>query len=135
MRKIASPRDLQAELHRLLAYSQGKEPSREVLASELRALADRVAAKRQQLDPSKALEGNAVAYFYVGGNEHDGDPESVDLRKGDIPLKVLEKHLEKRLGHGAKVQPHGSKELECHATGHDGKPYSYITPVKVEARK
>ena len=47
MQKIASPQDLQAELRRLLAYSQGTQPSREVMATELRSLAasvDRVSA-------------------------------------------------------------------------------------------
>jgi len=43
MWKIASPQDLQAELQRLLAYSQGYQPSRTQLASELRGLAERVA--------------------------------------------------------------------------------------------
>ena len=42
MRKIADAQDLQAEISRLLAYSQGQNPSRERLASELRGLADRV---------------------------------------------------------------------------------------------
>lgn len=95
----------------------------------------KTAAKREQLDPSKPLEGNAVAYFYVGGDEDDGDPESVSLRKGDVPLKAVEKYLEKRLGGGAEVSAKGSNELTCKAKGYDGKPYSYVTPVKVEARK
>jgi hypothetical protein len=43
MRKIAGPQDLQAELQRLLAYSQGENPSRQVVARELRKLAVRVA--------------------------------------------------------------------------------------------
>lgn len=48
MKKIASPQNLQAELHGLLASCQGPaHPSRERLASELRELADRVAG-----DPS-----------------------------------------------------------------------------------
>jgi len=45
MRKIAAPQDLQSELRRLLAYSQSHQPSRQVLASELMDLADRVAVK------------------------------------------------------------------------------------------
>lgn len=134
MKKIATPQDLQAELRRLLAYSQEKTPSREVLAAELRELADCVAAKRQLLDPKKELEGNAVAYFYVGGDENDGDPESIALYKGEVPLKVVEKYLERRLGEGSKVKPDGSK-LKCQAKGYDGKQYEYATPVKVEARK
>lgn len=94
----------------------------------------RTAAKRELLDPSKALEGNAVAFFYVGGDEKEGDPESIALRKGDVPLKAVEKYLERRLGEGAQVSAHGNG-LTCKAKGYDGKPYSYTTPVKVEARK
>lgn len=93
----------------------------------------KTAAKREQLDPSKALEGAAVAFFYVGGDENEGDPESVTLQKGDVPLKAVEKYLERRLGDGAQVSIQGSK-LTCKAKGYDGKPYSYSTPVKVEAR-
>ena len=44
MDKIASPQDLQAELNDILASCQGDErPSREVIAADLRDLADRVA--------------------------------------------------------------------------------------------
>jgi len=95
----------------------------------------KTAAKREQLDPSKPLEGNAVAFFYVGGDEKEGDPESVDLKKGEVPLKVVEKYLERRLGDGSEVSAKGSNELACKAKGYDGKPYSYTTSVKVEARK
>lgn len=45
MHKIASPSDLQSELHRILSYARTSTPSRQVIASELRDLADRVAAK------------------------------------------------------------------------------------------
>ena len=56
MQKIASPQELSAELHRLLAYCSGTErPSREKLASELRELADRVAGqiRWQERDDAK----------------------------------------------------------------------------------
>lgn len=43
MKKIASSKELQGELQRLLAYSQGRHPSREKLATELWDLANRVA--------------------------------------------------------------------------------------------
>jgi len=46
MDKLASPQDLQAELRRLIAYSQSDEPSRQKLASELHKLADRVSAQK-----------------------------------------------------------------------------------------
>lgn len=90
----------------------------------------KTAAKRELLDPSKTLEGNAVAYFYVGGDERDGDPESIALRKGDVPLKAVGKYLEKRLGAGAEVSAKGSTQLICKVKG-----TSYTTPVKVEMRK
>lgn len=45
MQKIASPRELQAELKAIMAFVHSSEkPDREVVASKLRALADRVAA-------------------------------------------------------------------------------------------
>jgi hypothetical protein len=43
--KIASPQDLQKELITLLAHAEGVNPSREKLASAMRDLASRVAAK------------------------------------------------------------------------------------------
>lgn len=44
MDKIASPKELTAEIRSLLAYAEGKEPSRVRLAADLSALAKRVAA-------------------------------------------------------------------------------------------
>ena len=46
MDKIASPEELTAEIRRLLAYAEGKEPSREKLAAGLSALAGRVATDK-----------------------------------------------------------------------------------------
>lgn len=46
MDKIASPQDLQAELRRLLAYSQSERPSRARVASELRTLSERLSSPR-----------------------------------------------------------------------------------------
>jgi len=42
MDKIASPDDLTAEIRSLLAYAEGENPSREKLAKDLSALAERV---------------------------------------------------------------------------------------------
>lgn len=42
VQKIATPQDLQAELHGLLTYCQSEQPSRGRLAAELRELANRV---------------------------------------------------------------------------------------------
>jgi hypothetical protein len=92
--------------------------------------------KRQQLDPSEVLEGPAVAFFYVGGNEFSGDPESMVLRPGEKPLEVVAQYLRRRLGAGALVTAEPKRSgLLCTATGHDGKPYTYFTQVKCEARK
>jgi hypothetical protein len=47
MRKIATPQDLQAELHGIMAYVHATEkPDRQVVASQLRGLADRLAFQR-----------------------------------------------------------------------------------------
>lgn len=67
MQKIASPQDLQAELHRLVAYCQSGHPSRELVASQLRGLADRVAGYHR---------------FKVGDRVEGGDiPEDHDTGK------------------------------------------------------
>jgi hypothetical protein len=42
MKKIASPQELQTELHKLLAYCERKSPSRALIASRLYILANRV---------------------------------------------------------------------------------------------
>ena len=60
MRKIASPQDLQTELQSILALCQGEErPSRERLAAELNALADRVAGTPLG-DAAKILKGKDI---------------------------------------------------------------------------
>ena len=46
MDKIASPNELTAEIRSLLAYAEGKEPSRERLAAGLSELAARVAVEK-----------------------------------------------------------------------------------------
>jgi len=95
----------------------------------------RTAAAHQKLDPSKPLEGNAVAYFTVGGDENEGDPESIALQKGHVPVQEVVKYLHKRTP-GAKAQlGHHPGEILVHDIGWDKKPYSYTTKVKVEARK
>jgi hypothetical protein len=58
MRKIATPQDLQAELRRLLAYSQERQPSRQVLASELMGLAasvNKLSAGKNVQDAQRAV--------------------------------------------------------------------------------
>ena len=93
------------------------------------------AAQPAPLDPSKPLEGNAVAYFTVGGDAHDGDPESVSLTKGHVPVQEVMKYLHKRTP-DAKAQPgHHPGEILVHDIGWDKKPYSYTTKVQVKSRK
>lgn len=95
----------------------------------------RAAASRTLLDPSKPLEGNAVAYFTVGGDARDGDPESISLQKGHVPVQEVMKYLHKRTPN-AKTQPgHHPGEILVHDIGWDEKPYSYTTKLKVESRK
>jgi hypothetical protein len=55
MRKIASPKELQAELVALIDYCDGHQPSREVVASKLQKLASRVV---HEWDP----ERNCIIY-------------------------------------------------------------------------
>ncbi len=56
MDRIASPQGLQAELRRLLDYSQSPKPSREKLASDLRELAERVAAYGYETLPASEVD-------------------------------------------------------------------------------
>lgn len=56
MSKIASSKELQSELHRLLAYAQTVNPSRKRLASGMRVLAARVADRQ-----SAALGWSGIA--------------------------------------------------------------------------
>jgi hypothetical protein len=72
--RIASPTELSTELRRLLDYSQQVTPSRHVLATKLRSLAERIktAAKNKKFDGYIALATDDVK----------------DLRKSDV-FRVL----------------------------------------------
>ena len=73
MNKIASPQELQDELRRLLASSQETNPSREKLALELRALADKVAMGRvasMEGDAEKILALFKKNFKYVSVSGH-----------------------------------------------------------------
>ena len=95
MRKIASPQDLQAELRRLLAYSQSDQPSREMLASELRGLADRVAGNLKKLPSVGATKRWAVM---------DGDTQIGTVEKNRSTKRSLEPyHAEVGSGKDAKA--------------------------------
>jgi len=93
----------------------------------------RTAAARALLDPSKPLEGNAVVYF--GGDCDELDPESLDLHKGDVPVQVVIRYLEKHHKDGKAKPGHHPGEIEFHGTGWNGSAYSCVTKLKVEARK
>lgn len=47
MDKIASPKELATELRSILAYSEQEKPSRDKIATDLRALADRTAGESE----------------------------------------------------------------------------------------
>jgi hypothetical protein len=90
------------------------------------------AAKPAPLDPSKPLEGNAVAYFDI-----DGDPESVALVKGDKPVEMVMNYIHKRLKDNNGKAQHGQHpdEILVHFTDYEGKPASFTTKVKVQSRR
>lgn len=96
---------------------------------------DRRAAAAQDLDPSTPLEGNAVAYFTVGGDENEGDPESIALQKGHVPMQEVIRYLHKRTPAAKAQVGHHPGEILVHDIGWDKKPYSYVTKVVVKSRK
>jgi hypothetical protein len=84
MNKIASPQQLQAELRRLLAYAGSEMPSRKRIASELRELADRVAAKSLTIEQITELckkKGVSPTKFWeeaMGGDRASLPKDDVD---------------------------------------------------------
>jgi hypothetical protein len=126
MDKIASPQDLQAELRRLLAYTQTEKPSREKLAAEMRELAariEKVAARKGEVIESKRWkhkESGATASLFgavpwsgaPGDRKEDWQLEGVGwtirwddgtVGIGRQPFKSkaeAEEHLEKMRGKG-----------------------------------
>jgi hypothetical protein len=60
MRKIASPADARSVLTGLVTYCKGPRPSRQVLASELRYLADRVAYSSDEAKQFREGEREAL---------------------------------------------------------------------------
>jgi hypothetical protein len=117
MDKIASPQDLQAEIRRLLAYSQSPKPSREKLASELRGLADRVAADEDKVE--KALKGYM---HHVKGTKPKFQPS-----------KALTQYVERALAQSPEEQLKALKGILSHndSVKEDFKlPESLIRQVK-----
>lgn len=92
MKKIASPQDLQAELRRILAYSEGHQPLRAVLAAELHTLADRVAASDKELagDAKDLVDdaGSMIRRLQVLTKEAKGKGELAAHLKGAMKAMV-----------------------------------------------
>lgn len=79
MQKIASPRELQAELKAIMAFVHASEkPDRQVVASKLRALADRVAGASKR-DLEKLVE-RLDEFLYPSSRRDKRTPS-----RGDIP--------------------------------------------------
>jgi len=100
MLKIASPRELQAELKAIIAFIHHSEkPDREVVASKLRALADRVAAT---LDLKTLKVGDKVKDPTGRMSKNPGVVKTVTGRFVIIQWGVVEQRL-----HFAKDKNHG----------------------------
>jgi hypothetical protein len=131
MNRIASPQDLQAELQRLLTYSQNPKPSREKLASAIRDLADRVAGAKQAASSAERTAAEPGVYTRLAVKS-PGDVlkvinkvrssfkpspkpplEEKDLRPILNKVEDLEKALDKTFGSDfhLTVMGHGTKLL------------------------
>lgn len=118
------------------AVANGHEEQERLLARcQLAAGAARATRGSRELDPTKPLAGNAVAFFDV-----DGDPESLDLRAGEVPVDTVARYLRRRVRH-EKTQQDANTELGArpgqivvHYVGWNG-PSMFTTTVKVQARK
>lgn len=107
MNKIASSRELQAELQRILTLAQKPNPSRLHLASELHSLADRVAAK---VDWTQKGDKYLARVEYAEGEKHEwaisesGDKFTISVKtpKGTFKRKKDFDSLEQAQRYGAK---------------------------------
>ena len=90
MDKIASPQELQAELRRLLAYSEGEQPSRQVLSSRLRELAVRLGAVKTKADFEQVYHQMQAALdtFDLAWSRYEKDPEANKPKLADA-LKYM----------------------------------------------
>lgn len=134
MDKIATPSELQAELHRILVYAQTKDPqpSRDRIAASLRELADRVALQKTPFLPQikislKALQKQAMtakaqveSYMKSFKNEFSyWDEELKDLIQEELQgtgLSLMK--IDTILGALAKTLPNASA---IEAAGVEGK--------------
>ena len=103
MHKIASPQDLQAEIRSVMAYVHDHpgKPDREVVATKLRDLAERVAAK------SRVLVGRSpeavIRSFKVTISEMETDPDyrnktPLDSRAAEPYVSNLAAHVKEIKG-------------------------------------
>jgi len=67
MQKIASPRELQDEIRRLIGYAEGPEPSRQVLAQGLNDLANRLSAMTPNKDTRAVVDDGGVGLYSAVG--------------------------------------------------------------------
>jgi hypothetical protein len=95
MDKIATPQDLQAELHSIMAFVHASEkPDRQVLASKLRDLADKVAAKAPKVNQKDTVGDDKYKVLRVFPTKDDAD--------GPLPTGLL--RLIKKGGGAALVE-------------------------------
>ena len=102
MNKIASPKDLRAEVQRILDYANGPEkPSREKLASDLRSLADRVATTA--ITESMKTFDRALDHFEAGIKELkslETEVKSLNLSEiSAMDLRDLQSYFKQHLMH------------------------------------
>lgn len=104
MKKIAFPRELQAELQSIMAFVHSSEkPDRQVVAAKLRNLADRVAVRT--ISPNKALE--------LGRNFRWQNPDHV--RVHDTP----ENALKGAISTGFTLQRFAGSSVLCEIRGQE----------------
>lgn len=98
MNKIASPQDLQGELHEIHAYCGNPQPSRAVVAEKLRGLADRVAAKTWTLMVrNEALKS--------GNWEGTYESEQAAIESAKLKAKRARKYVEYTVCEGDPKNP------------------------------
>lgn len=89
MKKIANPQELQNELRRILAATQGPEkPSRVKLSAELRVLANRVASAKW-VEMHRGSEGNRWMLKGEGGQFEYAIVEERESPQGSIYVVIL----------------------------------------------
>jgi len=121
MLKIASPNELQAELKSILAFIQGHgpdgKPNRQVVASKLRGLADRVAGRSIKAPVKKLIDQwggfPQIDHYFGGSRVTPMDAEDVDAGTARILAKLEPKgvwYLSPK-GRASKTNPDESKKL------------------------